>query len=217
MSKKSEFGNRMKGYENITRNYLINNLPVIIRIDGKAFHTYTKAYTYPFSEDLRQAMLYASNKVAQQMQGFVLGYHQSDEVSFFIENYSDIKSEMWFNGNIQKIASVSASLFTGYFNEYVFQHKFTDKVAFFDARVYSVPKEDVINYFFWRYKDNSRNFIQALASLYYSHKERTNKNSAKLLNMVRDKGVELDDIPHYFRYGTFFYKELGCTRFDVPI
>lgn len=206
---KSKMGNRMKGYEKITRTFLMENTPVIIRIDGKAFHTYTKPYEFPFSDALKDVFLYTIKKTLLHLQGFTLGYYQSDEVSFFIENYKNIKSDLWFDGNIQKITSVIASIFTGYFNEYAISLTgFTDTLAFFDARTFNIPKEEIVNYFYWRYKDNKRNYIQSLASEYYSHKDRQGKNTQQLFDMIESTGVDVyKDIPSCYRNGTFFYKE----------
>ncbi len=50
---KDELGERIKNnYENRTRFSLPRRTYSIIRIDGKAFHSYTKGLKRPFDEDL---------------------------------------------------------------------------------------------------------------------------------------------------------------------
>lgn len=110
--KYDSFGNRMKKYENITRNYLTPRTPVIIRIDGKAFHTFTKGFDKPFDDALINTMQETMKYLCRNIQGCVLGYTQSDEISLLLIDYKKLNSNAWFDNNIQKMASISASMAT---------------------------------------------------------------------------------------------------------
>lgn len=114
--KKDDFGNRMKSYENGNKNFLENKKPVIVRLDGRAFHTYTKTLDKPFDKSFQNAMIKSSIEVASQMENFRFGYTQSDEVSFLMLETND-ESQSWFNNNQQKISTISASLMTSYFRD----------------------------------------------------------------------------------------------------
>ena len=114
----SDFDVRMKKYEYVTRNYLYTRTPVIIRVDGKAFHTFTKGLIRPFDEILSQSMQYTMEKMCENIQGCVLGYTQSDEISFVLVDYQTLETSPWFDYNIQKCTSVASSMATMYFNRY---------------------------------------------------------------------------------------------------
>lgn len=109
---------RMKKYEYVTRNHLINRMPVIIRIDGKAFHTFTKGFKKPFDQILVKTMQQTMQYLCKNIQGCVFGYTQSDEITLVLVNYKKINSCAWFDNNIQKCASISASLATLSFNNF---------------------------------------------------------------------------------------------------
>lgn len=121
---KNSLGARMKRYELTYKQQLIKRLPIIIRVDGKAFHTWTKYIntlndpslkTSPFSENLHGSMSYAASYLMKDMQGVQLAYLQSDEVSFLLRDWDTITTEQWFDGSVHKIVSNSASVFTGGF------------------------------------------------------------------------------------------------------
>src|SRR5258706_22375 len=171
-----ELGTRMKEfYENRSQSYLARRIPAIIRIDGKAFHTFTNKFTKPFDNVMIKSMQLTAKKLCAQIQGAKIAYTQSDEISLLLTDWDNLKTDAWFDYNIQKITSVSASMTTLYFNN-IFAEICTveqsDKIdtALFDARVFSIPKEDVNNYFWWRQIDCIRNSIQMLAQSNFSHK-----------------------------------------------
>ena len=112
-------GDRMKSfYEDRSRVYLTRRTPVIVRVDGRAFHTLTKTADKPFDSHLIGVMTRAAIKTANDMQGFKLGYVQSDEASFLLLDTDTLTTEAWFDLNLQKIVSISASLMTAYFNRF---------------------------------------------------------------------------------------------------
>lgn len=184
---KTTLGDRMKTYERITQNKLIPKMPTIIRLDGKAFHTFTKGLQRPFDLSLHNAMLYGTANIVSQIQGAVFAYTQSDEISILLRDWDKLTTETWFNGTIQKIVSVSASLATAEFNE-IFDHPSNSKPALFDSRVFQLPFNEVTNYFIWRQRDAERNSVNMLGQSYFSHKQLQGKN----VNQVQDMLMGMD-------------------------
>ena len=119
---KDSLGDRMKKYENVNRNYLTRRVPVIIRIDGKAFHTFTRGFKKPFDEILVKTMQDTMKYLCENIQGCVLGYTQSDEITLVLVDYKRLDSSAWFDYNIQKMASVSASMATMAFNKFFYKN-----------------------------------------------------------------------------------------------
>lgn len=227
---------RMKGkYEDVFRQTLPQRTYGILRIDGKAFHTFTKSLPRPFSQDLTDAMDHAAMALCKEMQGCRFAYGQSDEYSFLFYDFDDIDTEMWFKGNVQKITSVASSIFTAHFNAkwqeivrspYVFvdkgslpmandldrKKKFIGKLAMFDARVFIIPgRTDVINYFVWRQTDASRNSLNMLASTYFSAKELHAKKAADMHEMLHLKGQNWNNWDINFKRGRVI-KRIKTTR-----
>lgn len=201
---KDELGKRIKEYyENRTRYFLPRKSFIIIRIDGKAFHTYTKGLERPFDEDLINDMNETTKFLCEQIQGCLLGYVQSDEISLLLSDLTDVKTEGWFDWNIQKMASVSASLATGKFNELR-----PGKLAFFDSRVFNIPNiVEVQNYFIWRQKDAIRNSISSVAQSLFSHKELNGKSTELMKIMSFDKGVDWESFDDGKRNGRIILKK----------
>lgn len=193
---KDNLGDRMKdNYENRTRMFLPRRTNTIIRLDGKAFHTFTKNFKKPFDKKLMHMMDETAYMLCKSIQGSVIAYVQSDEISILLKDYDKLTTDAWYDGNIQKIVSVSASLATGFFNEFLQVHSNVKDIAFFDSRVFTIPeKEEVINYFLWRQKDAVRNSISMTAQSLYSHKELEGKSSSQKQEMCFQKGVNWNDL-----------------------
>jgi len=209
MSKKDSLGDRMKGYEAIPKAKLMKRTPVIIRIDGKAFHTWTKQLKKidfglqddPFSDIMNVAMTETTRLLIENVQNAVLGYTQSDEISILINDWKKLETSQWFDNSIQKMASVAASMSTAYFNNTFASGNVTP--AMFDARVFNLPKEEVTNYFIWRQQDASRNSVQMLGRHYFSHKQMHEKNVSQIQDMLmEDHGVNWNNIDTWKRRGT---------------
>lgn len=115
--KYDSLGDRMKGYENAYRIYLPRRLPVIIRVDGRAFHTFTKGFQRPFDEVLMSAMQLTAKKLCQEVSGCKLAYVQSDEISLLVTNDDTLETQPWFDNNLQKLTSLCASIATLEFNK----------------------------------------------------------------------------------------------------
>ena len=157
---------RMKRYEYVNRYFLTRRVPAIIRIDGKAFHTFTKGMVRPWDSHLKVCMTYAAQRVCEQVSGCKIAYWQSDELSFLITDYDTLETEPWFNKNVQKIASITSSIATAAFNQ-MYRRVFGDsedyhKLAHFDSRVFAIPHDEVCNYFLWRQQDATKNSINMM-------------------------------------------------------
>lgn len=227
--KNQSIDDRMKeNYEIRNRRYLTRRTPVIIRIDGKAFHTYTRGLVKPFDigliSDMQQTMLY----LCQNIQGCKFGYCQSDEISLLLADYDTLQTDAWFDYCQNKIESVAASMATAKFNQlrtsrFIFENKEfndsgvlfsiqtmgNDKLAIFDARAMNIPKEEVVNYFVWRQQDATKNSISMLAQSLYSHKELQGKNSSQLQELCYQKGINWNDLPTVQKRGTACYTTVG--------
>lgn len=206
-------GDRMKNnYEDITRNYLLRRTPVIVRIDGKAFHTLTRVCEKPFDKELSDMMICAARAVMDEAQGSKIAYIQSDEISILLTDYDTLDTHAWFDYNIQKICSVSSSIATAVFNQQSLE-KFRS-LAYFDCRVFNIPREEVNNYFIWRQQDWMRNSVQMLARYYFSQKELNGKNVPAMHEMLYTKGVNWADLkPARWKNGFVIYKS-GLERED---
>lgn len=209
MSRNDSLGDRMKRYELTSKSYLTRRTPVIIRIDGKAFHTWTKRYLPshdigsddPFNETMSGGMSSIGFHMIQQAQNVVLCYSQSDEISILLRDWDRHETEQWFDGNLQKIASVSASIATAAFN-CTMENTNMWETAMFDARVFNIPKEEVTNYFIWRQQDATRNSIQMYGRHFFSHKEMHGKNMSQIQDMLMaEHGKNWNDLDVWKKRG----------------
>ena len=115
---KDSLGDRMKGYENISRIYLTRRTPIIVRIDGKAFHSFTHGFAKPFDDILIKSMQDTAKYLCKNIMGCKLAYTQSDEISLLLVDYEKIETQAWFDNNLQKMVSVAASMATMAFNKF---------------------------------------------------------------------------------------------------
>lgn len=200
MESKDSLGDRLKEYEDAFRFHLPKRMPLIVRLDGKSFHSYTSDCERPFDEKLIEALNTAFTYVAQNMQGIKLAYMQSDEATFLMHT-PDFESDTWFGGNVQKIASVSASMASAYLT-FISHTVFGEtKVAAFDARAFVLPVHEVCNVFEWRQQDAIRNSVQSLARAHFSHKECENKNVSQLKELCLTKGIDWNALPKHQQRG----------------
>jgi tRNA(His) 5'-end guanylyltransferase len=202
----------MKGYEDCQSHALMRRMPVIVRVDGKSFHSLQ--LEKPFDEAFGDAMCDAVVAVAGQMQNFRLAYSQSDEASFLLLDTDSFNTEPWF-GNVQnKIVSISASLMTAAFNV-AWELSNRGFPPVFDSRAFNVPPEDVANYFLWRAKDCERNSVSMFAQAQFSPKQLHGKGRADMHEMLHGIGKNwATDVPARFRNGMFLCRD-GSRLFDV--
>ena len=217
---KDSLGDRIKkNYEGIYNIKLPRRMPMIIRLDGKAFHTYTKNCEKPFDKKLISLMQDTTLYLCNNIQGSQIAYVQSDEISILVHDYKKLTSSAWFDKEIQKICSVSAGMASAFFSLNsgpIFANGSCDegkvrqddlKLAVFDSRVFILPEAEVCNYFIWRQQDASRNSVQMLARSLYSHKECNNKNNSQLQEMIFQKGQNWDEIPVTYKRGSCIRKK----------
>ena len=209
MPVKDPIGDRMKRqYENRARFYLTRRSFTIIRIDGKSFHTWTKGLERPYDVQLTESMASAAGQCFRDFMGCKLAYGQSDEYSFVLTDFDKIETEAWFDGNMQKMASVASSTFTAHFNKFALVQWPNKPPAIFDARVFQIPDyEEVLNYFVWRQQDAERNSLSMLAQANYSHKQLHGKGRVDLHELLHAKGVNWALQPDSFKRGTVLYRE----------
>lgn len=230
-----DLGRRMKEYyEQIPKTKLMRRCPVIIRIDGKAFHSFTKRFKRPFDDVLIESMQQTMKYLCENIQGCVLGYHQSDEISLVLVDYHKLTSNAWFDYEVQKICSIAASMATVAFNKIFEQNcieysqvvpntelgrkvmdvysKASEKGAMFDARCFNIPKEEVTNYIYWRQLDATRNSIQMVGQANFSHKELHGKSCNQIQDMLMiQKEINWNDFPIYQKRGSCCVKESYST------
>ena len=236
-----DLGCRMKTfYEQIPKTKLMRRCPVAIRIDGKAFHTFTRGFHKPFDEVLIKSMQETMKYLCENIQGCVLGYTQSDEITLILVDYKKLTSSAWFDYEVQKICSIAASMatmaFNNIFSKYVGEFdlelayndngidteenrklweiykKAINKGAMFDARCFNIPKEEVTNLVYWRQLDASRNSIQMVGQANFPHKELQNKSCNDIQDMlITQKGINWNDLPTYQKRGSC------CARNKIVI
>ena len=194
-------GDRMKSYEAVWNQILVPRSPVILRCDGKAFHTLTAKFNKPFDSKLIHAMNAASLQLCKEIQGAELAYVQSDEISILLHGYKRFNSQPWFDNKVQKICSVAASITGVTFSAELSKLLSKDIRAVFDARVFTLPESEVTNYFYWRQQDWIRNSIQMLARSLYSQKQLHGKNTMQLQSMIKENGLSWDEIESHLKYG----------------
>ena len=203
-----DFGKRMKTYENSYRFTLPKRMPVILRIDGCHFHTFTRGMDKPFDDKLIEAFWETCKFLGENIMGAKLIYHQSDEISILITNYDTIQTDSWFSNNLQKMVSVSASMAAAKFNE-VIRKSYPDKeLAFFDSRAWVIPQDEVNNYFTWRQQDASKNSISMAAFANFAHKDLHGLSGNQLQEkLFSEKGINWDKFPTWKKRGACIIKK----------
>lgn len=202
-------GDRIKRYEKTFRFAAVRRMPVMIRVDGRAFHTFTRSLQKPFDNALMTAMVASALDVARDMQGFKAAYVQSDEATFCLTDYDTIDTQGWFDYDLSKIVSLSAALMTASFNA----HYQTDKRPVFDSRAFTLPIDDVVNAFLWRAKDWERNSVQMYARAFFSHKQLHQQGRADMHEMLHGIGKNwTTDLTDQERNGTFLILNNGAIE-----
>ncbi|HXJ38495.1 MAG TPA: tRNA(His) guanylyltransferase Thg1 family protein [Bryobacteraceae bacterium] len=215
---KDELGARMKSdYEDALRLYVPRRTHLVIRIDGRSFHQFTKKLERPYCRPLADALDEAAVRLCGEMIGCRFAYGQSDEYSFVLTDTEPADAALWFDGNIQKIVSVSASIFTAAFNK-AFE---APEPGSFDSRVIVIAQRtEVEKYLLWRQLDASANSLNMLASAHFPHKELLGKSTTEKHDLLHSKGVNWAKQPADFKRGRAVVREPGGgwrVDRDIPI
>lgn len=206
-------GDRMKRHERVSERYLMRRAPVIIRIDGKAFHTLTASLKDRFDPRLHMCMTGTMEYLCSHIQGAVFGYTQSDEISILVRDWDTIKTEAWFDYRQNKMESVAASMATMAFNEIARGlPELQFKPAMFDARAFNLPKEEVVNYFRWRIQDAERNSIQTYGRTIFSHKQLLGQSNQKVIQMLDENGTSWQLLDVWKKRGTAWVNSSAITN-----
>ena len=232
---RSDLAERMKGYEKRNRYYLQRRMPVILRLDMRAGHSFTKGFKRPFDEVFIKSMQNTAKYLCENIQNCKLSYQQSDEITLLLVDYDKLNTDCFFDYRVDKLCSIAASMatmvFNKFFEKYVNEYRFSkwdgiskyedgtwgyiqtllnavDKGAMFDARCFNIPKEEVTNNFYWRQLDASRNSIQMVGQANFSHKELQNKSCNDIQDMLMtQKGINWNDFPTYQKRGSCCVKK----------
>jgi len=199
---------RMKEYEQTTCPPLPNNTPIILRVDGRAFHTFTKRFMKPFDWEFIGMMDAAGEALCDSIMNAKIAYIQSDEISVLI--YGGIFSDNWFGNNVQKMCAVAASYASTCLTVAMAKGYPDDEhvpVITFDARVFAIPEKEVCNYFIWRQRDCERNSLQMVAQSMYSQKQLHGKNTQDMHDMIYEQGVNWNDFETRLKRGRCIVRE----------
>lgn len=213
----SALAQRMKFYERRhTDDVFLPYIPVLARVDGRAFHTFTNGLIRPYDPGMSALMVETTKYLVGETNARI-GYTQSDEISLAWLT-EDFGSEIFFAGRVVKLTSVIGGLASAFFN-FMLATFLPEKASrlrlwqpgrdglqlpVFDSRAWQVPTEfEATNYFIWREQDASRNSIQMAARAHYTHDECHQKNSEDLHDMLHAKGVNWNDYPFGFKRGTY--------------
>ena len=225
MNVRDNLGDRMKDYEVRNQYFLQRHIPVAIRVDMKSGHSFTKDFKQPFDEIFVKSMQQTAKFMCENIQGTVLSFQQSDEITIILQDYKNLNTDAWFNYRTDKMCSIAASMATMAFNKFFTKnvnyfemtHEYDDTIneycttlvnaaekgAMFDARVLNIPKEEVCNLIYWRQLDATRNSIQMVGQANFSHKELQNKNCNMIQEMLfAEKGINWNDYPTYLKRGS---------------
>lgn len=207
----------MKMYERIGAGQrLFPLLPAMIRIDGKGFSRFTRGLDRPYDERMSQMMLETTKKLVDETDALI-GYTQSDEINLLLYS-SASKSQIYFDGRVQKIVGDLAAVASLEFNELLKKH-IPEKMNLrprFDCRVWNVPnKEEAANTLLWREKDATKNSISMAARSLYSHKHLIGKSGNEMQELLFQKGVNWNDYPAFFKRGVFVGRKTVSRKFSA--
>ena len=212
-----ELGDRMKLYElaEAGRRFM-PLLPILARIDGRCFSGFTRGMKRPYDPTMTLMMVDTTRFLVEET-GACMGYTQSDEITLAWHS-TDIKSQVWFDGRIQKMTSQLGAQATLFFYRQCSERMpaYAAKHPTFDARAWQVPnRTEGANVFLWREWDATKNSLTMAAAEYYSHAELHEKNGADKHEMLHAKGINWNDYPAEFKRGMFLQRRTLRTPFTT--
>lgn len=207
--KNQELAKYCKLYEGNSEGFLIPGLPIFIRLDGRSFHSFTKKLNKPFDTNLVDTMRKTTMALVNEWNAF-LGYTQSDEITLVILYNPEAPIEdLFFKGRLFKWQSTIASSCTAYFSDFSFEWRkpLSLKSPTFDCRVWQAPREYLYKYLIWREDDAIRNSVSMLAHATFSHKNLLNKNTKEVLALLKNEGIDWQNLDSRYKRGSFFVKQ----------
>ncbi len=207
--KNDAFGDKVKAFESASAKVVLDeDQPMCVRLDGKAFHTFTRGLARPYDKRLSDAMVETMNYLVEKTDAR-LGYTQSDEITLIYFKTAP-HQQTYFGSRVQKLTSVLASMATARFNHEVHKNipEKADLFAFFDCRVWNVPTlQDAADVFIWRQDDAIKNAVSMAAHAKFSDKKLLGKNSKEKIQMLADEGIDWHAYPDFFKSGTYAMKK----------
>jgi len=230
---KDDLGNRIKSfYEDRSKTYLLRRTPVIIRVDGRAFSSFCKRFEKPYDQFLNKSLNDVMLYLCKNIQGVKIAERHSDEISLLLTDYDDIKTDSFFDYNVQKICSISASMATAEFCRLLakeqislnFENSIKNVIDFdtscwpcFDSRCFNIPESEIANYFYWRALDAKRNSINMLSQSLFSHKELQNKTCNEMQEMLfQKKGINWGKLEGGRKAGFIAIREKENKAVNLP-
>lgn len=190
---------KIKTLEQAYNFVLPENSTIILRLDGRAFHTYTKGLKRPFDDKFVQDMNTVAEAVSAEVSGTRFAFTQSDEISLLIKKPRE-ESQAYFGNRVQKIVSISAALASATFARL----RPEQPIPLFDSRVFTVPDDSTVeDYFIWRHRDTVKNSISSLAQTHFPSKHLQNRKREDLLRILLQKGVDWNELSPDVKYGRF--------------
>lgn len=206
---KDGLGDRCKEYELAEAGRrAMRGLPLLARLDGRAFHTFTRDLERPYEHGMSIAMIETTRTLVHDMTPLV-GYTQSDEITLAWYEPSQSASDYAFDGRFQKLASVLAGMASARFCQLVREHlpQKANETPHFDCRIWQVPTlADAADVFIWREDDATKNSITMAAGAHYSDADLDGKNSSVKQELLWQMGVNWNDFPRFFKRGTYLQR-----------
>ncbi|WP_432169078.1 tRNA(His) guanylyltransferase Thg1 family protein [Streptomyces sp. 1222.5] len=206
MTDRTALGDRMKRHEAAYRTVLPRRTYTVIRVDGRAFHTYLRDAVKPFDFPFMDAMEAVAEALCKEINGSVFAYTQSDEVSVLATDFASENTEPWFGGVVAKQVSMSAAVATAVLNSLR-----PTRRALFDARVFTLSDPvEVANYFLWRQRDAVRNSISMAAQANFSHRRLHGVDTNGMQELLwSEAGVNWNDYPDSCKRGRVTVRSTG--------
>lgn len=207
--KNDAFGDKVKAFESASAKVVLDeDQPMCVRLDGKAFHTFTRGLARPYDKRLSDAMVETMNYLVEKTDAR-LGYTQSDEITLVYFKTAP-HQQTYFGSRVQKLTSVLASMATAKFNHEMQKNipEKADVFAFFDCRVWNVPTlQDAADVLIWRQDDAIKNSVSMAAYSKFSDKKLLGKSSKEKIQMLSEVGIDWHDYPGFFKSGTYSMKK----------
>lgn len=239
-------GDRMKEYEKVADAYLIHRMPIIARVDGRAFHSFCKGMEKPYDNLFIALMNSVASYLRENVPDCKIAYVESDEITLCLFPYETFTTVPFFDGRTQKLASVIASMATWKFNKVLndwaneplcdienmpanypeiaekraWATKYINRMAMFDCRVWNLPREEVLNCLLWRQHDSKRNAILTAGQTWIGKKKIDGMKTTEIIDKLKEMGIDYwKEIPAYYHYGRTFIPDNSRTkwRFDDSV